>query len=495
MNITVPFIIILLNIICYVLSNKIPQTYNKIILFMIITIINPLIIRYIYQYHNPYFIDTVPYLSTITLCLITLNVATICLLMKTPLNYSIVIYASYALLVLFIMNYICIGTFKIGLSHSLSGPMASSEKPLKNIELMLIDKVNSNGGINGKKIIPYICNSMSTNDGSIKCIEKFREQNINTIFGGWTSSSRKAMKPLLEKYNMTLFYPLQYEGEECSKNIIYTGSTPNQQINVAVEWAFNNLYKKFYLVGSDYVFPRTANQIMKNHIKQLGGTIVGEEYIALDQTNVDHIMEDLKEKVPPKCVILNTINGDANISFFKTLKKTLKCDVPIALRYPVLSFSFGEVGVKNIGIENCVGNYCCFSYFQSIDNNINKQLVKEYQDKYGKNQPIEDPMESAYIGLNLWMKHKATKQDLYKLEFESASGTATIHRNNHISKKVRIGRIDNNGEFDIMYETTGSIYPEPWNTYLHDRHYSCDHRDRGWGPKYSGEVTNYCKFR
>jgi urea transport system substrate-binding protein len=190
---------------------------------------------------------------------------------------------------------------------------------------------------------------------------------------------------------------------------------------------------------------------------------------------------------------LNTINGIANINFFQGLKKNLKCDVPFSLRYPVLSFSFGEVEIKKIGIENCVGNYCCFSYFNSINNQKNEELINKYQSKYGNDKPIDDPMESSYIALNLWMKSKATNKELYKLDFDAPSGNVTVHRNNHVSKRVRIGRINNLGKFDIMYETTGSIYPEPWNKYLNNKHFSCDHQNRGWGAKYSDTVTNYCE--
>jgi urea transport system substrate-binding protein len=251
---------------------------------------------------------------------------------------------------------------KIGIIHSLSGTMAISETPVVDSTLLAIDEINEKGGILGRKVIPIIRDGRSDwNTYASEAQQLIIEEKVDVIFGGWTSASRKTMKPIFEKYDHLLFYPVQYEGLEQSPNIVYTGAAPNQQVLPAVDWASQNIGTKFFLIGSDYVFPRSANEIIKSKIDEVGGQIVGEEYKLLGEDQFEDVVKKIVETNPD--VILNTINGDSNVGFFKELRK--QGITPSVI--PTISFSIAEDEIKYLGADTMTCDYDVWNYFKSID--------------------------------------------------------------------------------------------------------------------------------
>ncbi len=303
-------------------------------------------------------------------------------------------------------------TIKVGILHSLTGSMSISEKPVVNAVLLAIKEVNENGGVLGMKVEPVIADGKSDPDVFQSEAERLvAKENVKAIFGCWTSASRKAVKPTIEKYNSLLFYPVQYEGLEQSPNIIYLGPTPNQQLIPAINWSVDNLGKKFFLVGSDYIFPRVENEIAKDVIGYLGGEVVGEEYALLGSKNFLEIIKKIKETKPD--VILSTISGDSNVAFFEDL---YEFNVP---KIPIMSLSVTENEVKafkdhlqahfskdaeRIFKEYMVGTYSCWSYFESINSFANINFIKKFIARYGKSYDMTDPEASAYFAVLLWSK-------------------------------------------------------------------------------------------
>jgi urea transport system substrate-binding protein len=261
------------------------------------------------------------------------------------------------------------GEVKVGILHSRSGTMAISENTVAEAELMAIDEINAKGGItiDGKKlkIVPVEEDGASDWPTFAEKAKKLIDQDqVAVVFGGWTSASRKAMLPVFEAKDHFLYYPIQYEGQECSKNIFYSGATPNQQAEPAVEWLLKNKGKDFFLVGSDYVYPRTANTIMKEQLKAQGGKVVGEDYLPLGNTEVAPIIAKIKQALPNGGVIVNTLNGDSNVAFFKQLKAA---GITPANGYSIMSFSIAEEEVAAIGPEYLEGTYAAWNFFQSLD--------------------------------------------------------------------------------------------------------------------------------
>ncbi|WP_013321464.1 urea ABC transporter substrate-binding protein [Gloeothece verrucosa] len=383
-------------------------------------------------------------------------------------------------------------TIKVGLLHSLSGTMAISETTVVEAEELAIEEINAAGGVLGKKI------EVIKEDGASdwptfaeKATKLIDQDKVATIFGCWTSASRKAVLPVFEAKNHLLWYPVQYEGQECSKNVFYTGAAPNQQIEPAVDWLLKNKGKKFFLVGSDYVFPRTANTIIKEQLKAKGGETVGEDYLPLGNTEVTAIITKIKAALPDGGVIFNTLNGDSNVAFFKQLQAAgLKPD-----KYPVMSVSIAEEEVRQIGPEYLAGQYASWNYFQTVDTPTNKKFVEAFKAKYGQDRVTNDPMEAAYIMVYLWkqaVEKAKTANDLDKVrlaavgqEFEAPEGKVKIFPNHHISKTVRIGQVKDDGMFDIVWSSEGPVKPIPWNQYVPEtKGYACDWTDPKKGGKY-----------
>ena len=369
---------------------------------------------------------------------------------------------------------------KIGILHSLSGTMAISESVVVDSVLLAVEEINSRGGILGREVIPIIKDGQSDWDIFADEAENLIvEEEVDVVFGGWTSASRKTMKPVFEEYNHLLFYPVQYEGLESSPNIIYTGAAPNQQVLPAIDWANKELGNKFFLVGSDYIFPRSAGEIMKAKILEIGGSVVGEEYKVLGERDFVDVVDKIVASNPD--VILNTINGDSNIEFFKELRKNKIYSYEI----PTISFSIAESEIRLIGTKSMQGDYASWNYFQSISNENNQKFVNSFQEKYGSHRVVADPMEAGYVGVYLYAKAVESvgstdiikvRETLKGLTLNAPEGVVGIDpENNHLSKIIRIGQILPNGQFKIVSSSEQPIkaqpYPdyktkEQWNSFL-----------------------------
>ena len=348
--------------------------------------------------------------------------------------------------------------------------MSISEKPVVDATLLAIDEINDRGGILGKRIVPIISDGESDWPTFAKNAEKLIvDEQVSVVFGGWTSASRKTMLPVFERYDHLLFYPVQYEGLEQSENIVYTGAAPNQQVIPAVEWAFEKLGTKFFLVGSDYVFPRSANEIIKEKVTNLGGTIVGEEYQLLGDDHFLKIVDKIKSSNPD--VIINTINGDSNISFFKALRdQGITPDVT-----PTISLSISENEIKQMGASTMAGDYAAWNYFQSLNTPANLNFVNNFKNKYGGDRVTSDPMEAAYLGVYIYAKaaEKAGSLDVREvrnsvkgLTLSGPEGVVGVDpESQHLAKVIRIGQVTEDGQFKIISSSEDPIHPIPYPDY------------------------------
>lgn len=362
---------------------------------------------------------------------------------------------------------------RIGILHSQTGTMATSEQPVINATLLAIEQINAHGGLLGKQLQPIIADGKS--DETTFAIEAARlitDEHVDVLFGCWTSASRKAVKPVVESLDHLLFYPLQNEGLEQSDHIIYTGATPNQQIFPAVSWAIRTFGKRVYLIGSDFVFPHVANWLINKQLKLMNATVVGESYVRLGSNDLTQVVADIKKQRPD--IIFNTINGDSNIAFFHALKKA-GISAKIS---PVLSFSLAEPGIQNIPVDEIVGHYAAWSYFQSLSNPVNRAFVEAYQQRFGQ-QTISDPMEAAWVGVHLWanaVRHantsdpKVIRNTVLHQSLIAPEGIVSIDRNNnHLWKMSRIGRINRQRQFDIVWSSHHALKPFPYPLLIEPR--------------------------
>jgi urea transport system substrate-binding protein len=370
-------------------------------------------------------------------------------------------------------------TIKVGVLHSLSGTMAISETTLKDTVLMMIDEQNKKGGLLGKKLEAVVVDPASNWPlFAEKAAELLEKDKVSVVFGCWTSVSRKSVLPVFEKDNGLLFYPVQYEGEESSKNVIYTGAAPNQQAIPAVEYLMKEVgVKRWVLEGTDYVYPRTTNKILQAFLEAKG---VKPEDIMVNYTPFgfsDWTSEVSKIKkfgsAGKKTAVVSTINGDANVPFYKELgnQKISAEDIP------VVAFSVGEEELSGLDAKPLVGHLAAWNYFMSIDTPANKEWIKKWH-AFTKNpkRTFNDPMEAHVIGFQLWVKavEKAGSTDPEKvietLPGLSASnltgGIATVLPNHHITKPVYIGEIRADGQFDVVWKTAKEVPGEAWSHYL-----------------------------
>ncbi|MBV1911741.1 MAG: urea ABC transporter substrate-binding protein [Kangiellaceae bacterium] len=356
---------------------------------------------------------------------------------------------------------------KVGILHSLTGTMAISEQSVVDANLLAIEEINQSGGLLGRRIEPIIIDGQSDWPTFASGAEQLiTEHQVEVIFGCWTSASRKMVKPVVEKYNHLLFYPVQYEGLESSPNIIYTGTAPNQQISPAVRWSVRNLGKKVFLVGSDYVFPRAANQLIKEQISALGAEIVGEQYIPLGGQVSDEMLSAIKQSGAE--VILNTINGDSNLSFFAGLASN-------DIKAPTMSFSIAEDELAHLDINEMEGHYTAWSYFQSIESKENKRFVANFKNKFGAQRTTNASMEAGYLGVHLWASSvretKTTSPTSIRTAmrgqtFLSPEGIVRVSAiNNHLWKPFHVGKIRANGQFDIVWSSKGPVRPVAFPKY------------------------------
>ncbi|OYQ65464.1 urea ABC transporter substrate-binding protein [Pseudanabaena sp. SR411] len=384
------------------------------------------------------------------------------------------------------------GTIKVGILHSLSGTMAISEKSLVDATQLAIEEINKAGGVLGKQIEAIVEDGASDWPTFAEKAKKLIDQDkVVVVFGCWTSASRKAVLPVFESKDHLLFYPVQYEGQECSKNIFYTGAAPNQQIEPSVEWLLKNKGKEFFLVGSDYVFPRTANTIIKAQLEASGGKVVGEDYLPLGNSEVTPIIAKIKQALPNGGVIYNSLNGDSNVAFFKQMQGAgLTAD-----KYPSMSVSIAEEEVKAIGPEFLKGHYAAWNYFMTVDNPANKKFVEAFKAKYGADRVTNDPMEAGYIAVNIWaqaVKKAGKADDLEAVRmaalgqtFDAPEGKVTMENSHHLSKFVRIGEVTADGQFKVVNETKEAVAPLPWNQFVAEtKGYYCDYSDKAKGGKF-----------
>jgi urea transport system substrate-binding protein len=370
-------------------------------------------------------------------------------------------------------------TIKVGVLHSLSGTLAISEATLKDTVLMLIDEQNKKGGLLGKKLEAVVVDPASNWPlFAEKATELLEKDKVAVVFGCWTSVSRKSVLPVFEKDNGLLFYPVQYEGEESSKNVIYTGAAPNQQAIPAVDYLMKDLkVKRWILEGTDYVYPRTTNKILEAYLKDKG---VAAEDIIVNYTPFgfsDWQSEVSKIKAfgstGKKTAVVSTINGDANVPFYKELgnQKISAEDIP------VVAFSVGEEELSGIDTKPLAGHLAAWNYFESVKTPANTAWIKQWHE-YTKNpkRTTNDPMEATYIGFNLWVKavEKAKTTDttqvidtLPGLEVPNLTGgIAKLLPNHHITKPVYIGEIKDDGQFDIVWKTKAEVPGDAWSDFL-----------------------------
>ncbi|MBT8457627.1 MAG: urea ABC transporter substrate-binding protein [Alphaproteobacteria bacterium] len=366
---------------------------------------------------------------------------------------------------------------KVGVLHSLSGTMAISETTLKDTVEMLVDQQNAAGGLLGCEIEAVVVDPAS--DWPLFA-EKARElltvEEVDVIFGSWTSVSRKSALPVLEELNGLMFYPVQYEGEESSKNVFYTGAAPNQQAIPAVDYFLEELgVERFALLGTDYVYPRTTNNILEAYLKSKG---IAEEDIFVNYTPFGHsdwatIVGDVVEMSEDgrQVGVISTINGDANIGFYKELAAAeISAD-----DIPVVAFSVGEEELSGLDTSNLVGHLAAWNYFQSADTDVNAEFVAAWKERMGEDRVTNDPMEAHYIGFNMWVNAvtdagttdvDAVREAMYGQEFPNLTGgTAVMLPNHHLAKPVLIGEITEDGQFDIVSQTS-EVPGDAWTDHL-----------------------------
>ncbi|HQT60220.1 MULTISPECIES: urea ABC transporter substrate-binding protein [unclassified Acidiphilium] len=359
-------------------------------------------------------------------------------------------------------------TVKVGVLQSLSGTMAISEVPLENAELLAIDQINAKGGVLGHKI------AVIKEDGASepatfaqKATKLIQQDHVVTVFGGWTSASRKAMLPVFQKFHSLLWYPVQFEGNECSPNIMYSGAQPNQQALPALTWAEQKGYKRYFLLGSDYVYPRTANLILRKHIIHDKLKVVGEQYVPLGGTDFSGVIAKIEQSKPD--IIINTLNGDSNVSFFKQLNAAgISTD-----KLPIMSFSIAEPEAKAMGPSLLAGSFTAWNYYMSLPNQMNQAFIKAYQAKFGKDQVVDDPMVHGYEDVYIWAAaaEKAKSFDPNKVRaaavklgfMNSPLGEVKFAQNQSMVQKAYIGELKPDGQFKIVWSSPKEIEPQPYD--------------------------------
>ncbi|HRO34908.1 urea ABC transporter substrate-binding protein [Thauera sp.] len=379
-------------------------------------------------------------------------------------------------------------TIKVGILHSLSGTMAISETALKNVALMTIEEINAGGGVLGRKLEPVVVDPASNWPlFAERARQLLAQDKVAAVFGCWTSVSRKSVLPVFKELNGLLFYPVQYEGEELEKNVFYTGAAPNQQAIPAVEYLMSEEgggAKRFVLLGTDYVYPRTTNKILRAFLKSKGvsDADILEDYTPFGHADYQTIIARIKQFAAEgkKTAVVSTINGDSNVPFYKELGNAgLK-----ATDVPVVAFSVGEEELRGVDTKPLLGHLAAWNYFMSVDNPQNKAFIEKYRAWAKKNAVpnadtvvTNDPMEATYVGLHMWKQavEKAGSTDVDKViaamggqTFKAPSGfTLTMDAtNHHLHKPVLIGEVRADGQFDVVWQTQQPIRAQPWSPFI-----------------------------
>jgi len=383
---------------------------------------------------------------------------------------------------------------KIGVLHSLTGTMAISESAVVDTTLLAVDELNEQGGLLGRRVEAIVRDGRSDPATFAREAERLiKDEHVSAVFGCWTSASRKTVLPIFESQDNLLVYPVEYEGLEQSPNILYVGPAPNQQIIPAVKWCYAFLdRRRFFLVGSDYVFPHVANAIIKDELKSIGGDLVGEAYLPLGSSDTADVIRQIKDSHPD--VILSTINGDSNVSFFRALRAAELRPEDV----PVLSFSVGEQELRSTKLQDVIGDYAARNYFQTNDRAENRQFLERFWARYGRQRVVSDPMESAYVGVHLWAKAvqaagtadaAPVRRALHGIEYVGPGGAISVDPLAlNVHRTTRIGRVRPDGQFDILASSGSSVTPEifpksrpreEWEALLQSLY-------RGWGNSWSG---------
>ncbi|MDO6455005.1 urea ABC transporter substrate-binding protein [Neptunomonas phycophila] len=369
-------------------------------------------------------------------------------------------------------------TIKVGVLHSLSGTMAISETTLKDTVLMLIEEQNKKGGLLGKQLEAVVVDPASNWPlFAEKARELVEKDKVSAVFGCWTSVSRKSVLPVFEETDNLLFYPVQYEGEESSKNVFYTGAAPNQQAIPAVDYLMDQGVERWVLAGTDYVYPRTTNKVLEAYLKDKG---VAEEDIMINYTPFGHsdwqsIVSDIKKfgSTGKKTAVVSTINGDANVPFYKELGSQGVSAEDI----PVVAFSVGEEELSGIDTAPLVGHLAAWNYFMSVEADANDEFIDAWH-SYIKNEDrvTNDPMEATYIGFNMWVEavkkagttdSEAVQEAIVGVSVPNLTGGySTMMPNHHITKPVLIGEIQDDGQFEVVWNTSGTVAGDAWSDFL-----------------------------
>jgi urea transport system substrate-binding protein len=357
---------------------------------------------------------------------------------------------------------------RVGVLHSLTGTMALTETPVVDATLLAIEEINQRGGILGREIQAVVIDGASNERAFARQAEALiAEAKVCAIFGCWTSACRKSVLPIVEQRDHLLIYPTQYEGMERCSNIFYTGAAPNQQIIPAVNWTVGFLRRKrFFLVGWNSVYSRAANAIIRDEVEASGGEIVGEDYLLPDSTEVTRVVRTIAQIEPD--VIFNTLVGDMNLFYTRLLRAAGITSQAI----PTLYLSVGEIELLSLSAREIVGDYAAWNYFQSLDRPENHAFIKRFRSRYGRQRVVADTMEAAYFGVHLWAQaaHTAEADDVTAIRralpnqsFEAPGGRVRIDaENQHTWKTMRLGRIIESGQFDIVWSSENPIRPEPY---------------------------------
>lgn len=385
---------------------------------------------------------------------------------------------------------------RVGVLHSMTGTMAISELSVIDATLLAIEEINQGGGVLGRRIEAIVVDGRSDWPTFAREAERLiRDEQVATVFGCWTSASRKTVLPVFERYDHLLVYPVQYEGLEQSPNVLYTGAAPNQQITPAVRWALSELkggaHVAVYIVGSDYVFPRTAGAIIRAQVEALGSEVAAERYLVLGSRDVQDVVDEIVRLRP--AVIFNTINGDTNVAFFRALRAAGITPDTI----PTVSFSIAEPELQTMGTADMVGDYAVWNYFQSIDSPRNRAFVAGFQQRHGSSRVLSDPMEAAYTGVHLWAAAvnqagvadpRLIRDALLGRSFAAPGGSVYVDPDTqHLWKTVRVGQIRADGQFLEVWSSGRPVRPLPYPSSRTPAQWAefLDALYRGWGGRWA----------
>lgn len=356
---------------------------------------------------------------------------------------------------------------RLGILHSRTGAMAISENSMIDAELLAIEEVNARGGILGRRVEAVVADGRSDwPTYAVQAERLIRDEKVDVIIGCWTSASRKMVRPVVEKYDHLLIYPMAYEGLEISPNIIYTGAAPNQQITPAVKWSIDNLGRRFFLVGSDYVWPHSVNAIVSDQLKAMGVEKVGEEYIFFGSSDVKNVIDQIKAAKPD--VIFSAVVGDSNIAFYKGLKAA----GITAQKTPVVSVSIAEDELRVLPVDDMIGHYSAWNYFQSIDRKENREFVARFKARYGANRVTSDVIEAAYFSVQLWAQAAREsgkvgvadiRKSLLGQTLNAPEGVVSIDpETRHTWRSFSIGRIRHDRQVEVVWTSVKPIRPVPY---------------------------------